>query len=391
MRVPAGAGRRQAQDWRVPLLDLRLEEEDIDAVAETLRSGWLSMGPRTEELEGAFASYTGARHSIAVSSGTAALHLAYLAAGIGPGDTVVMPSLTFVATANAVSYVGAAPAFAEIKSLTEPWLAPPAAEAALDQGASAIVTMAYGGHLGETRALAELAARRGVPLIEDAAHACGSRAGGWHAGTFGVTAAFSFFSNKNLGIGEGGAVITDDQQAADRIRRLRTHGMSSSSWDRHRGAGSGYEVVELGYNYRLDEARAALALGRLRRLEEENRRRGEIDAAYRRSFEGLAGITVTAPPPAGVSSSHHLFTVVLDEGIDRDEFRRLLAEQGVETSVHYPPVHLLGVHARNGLRLPLTEAYASRTVSLPIFPHMEDWQQELVIEAVAGALGRLLG
>jgi dTDP-4-amino-4,6-dideoxygalactose transaminase len=349
------------------------------------------MGPRTEELESALAGYTGARHSIAVSSGTAALHLAYLAAGIGPGDRVAMPSLTFVATANAASYTGAAPAFGEIKSLAEPWLDPVAAEAALEQGASAIVTVAYGGHLGETEALAGLAARRGVPLIEDAAHACGSRAGGRHAGTFGTAAALSFFSNKNLGIGEGGAVITDDQEAADRVRRLRTHGMSSSSWDRHRRPGGGYEVVELGFNYRLDEGRAALALRRLQRLEEENRQRREIDAAYRRSLEGLAGVTVTAPVPAGASSSHHLFTIVLDEAIERDRFRRLLAEQGVETSVHYPPVHLLGVHARDGARLPLTEAYASRTVSLPIFPHMEDWQQELVIEAVAGAPGRLLG
>ena len=264
--------------WQVPLADVVVSEQDIAEVAETYRSGWLSMGPRTEELERAFAEYVGVEHAFAVANGTAALHLSYLACGIGTGDRVLVPSLTFVATINAIMYTGAEPVFVDISGVTRPWLDAGAVEAAIDDRTRAIVSMSYGGHPGAIEELARIAAEHGLPLIEDAAHAAGSRVGRRHLGTFGAAGAFSFFSNKNLAVGEGGMVITNDEDIGRRTRLLRSHGMTSLTWDRHRGHASTYDVVELGFNYRIDEPRAALALSRLRRLDEENERRAAITA-----------------------------------------------------------------------------------------------------------------
>jgi dTDP-4-amino-4,6-dideoxygalactose transaminase len=344
------------------------------------------MGPRTESLEEAFAAYTGAPHAFAAANGTAALHLICAAAGLGPGDEVVVPSLTFVASANAIAYTGARPVFAEIAGPTEPWLSAAAAERAIGERTKAIMTVAYGGHPGETEALAALAADRGLILLEDAAHATGSRLVGRHLGTFGAAAAFSFFSNKNLGIGEGGMVVCADDELAARIRLLRSHGMTTLTWDRHRGHASGYDVVALGFNYRIDEPRAALAERKLARLDEENARRGELDARYRRAIEGIDGITPALPPVGGAQLAHHLFTVVADAGVDRERVRESLRERGVQTSVHYPPVHRFSIYAEPSYDLPLTDGYAAATITLPLFAHMTEDQQDLVTDSLAAAV-----
>jgi dTDP-4-amino-4,6-dideoxygalactose transaminase len=378
--------------WQVPLADVVIAEEDLAAVVDTYRSGWLSMGPRTEELEAAFAAYTGARHALAVANGTAALHLACLAAGLGPGDEVVVPSLTFVATVNAIAYTGATPVFAEIASLTEPWLSAAAAEAAVTKRTRAVMHMTYGGHAGEVQALRALCDQRGLTLLEDAAHAAGSRLDERHLGTFGAAGAFSLFSNKNLAVGEGGLVTTDDDELAAQMRLLRSHGMTTLTWDRHRGHATGYDVVALGFNYRLDEPRATLATRRLARLDTENEARRRLDERYRAAL-GELGVTCALAPVEGLRSAHHLFTIVLDEGADRDAFRAALADRGVQTSVHYPPVHGFSIHAAaaRGAELPLTDAYAARAVTLPLFPHMTDSQHDVVVEAVAAALGATAG
>jgi dTDP-4-amino-4,6-dideoxygalactose transaminase len=368
-------------DWTVPLADVRVPEDDIERVVATYRSGWLSMGPETEALEDAFALYTGASDAIAVANGTAALHLQCAAAGLGPGDEVIVPSLTFVATVNAVAYTGATPVFVDVVGLSAPWLSASACAAAIGPRTAAIVSMSYGGHHGEIESLTALAAERGLLLLEDAAHAAGSRLDGRHLGRFGRAGAFSLFSNKNLAVGEGGMVITDDPALARHIRLLRSHGMTTLTWDRHQGHAASYDVVELGYNYRIDEPRAALARARLARLDEENRHRCAIDSRYRYALEQLPGVTLTMQPTVRLQASHHLFTIVLDEAIDRDAFRQSLAQRGVQTSVHYPPAHHFSIYHGNH-DLPLTDAYAKRTVSLPMFAHMTSDQQQLVIDAV---------
>ena len=353
---------------------------------EAYRSGWIAMGPRTAELEENFREYAGVSEAVAVSSCTAALQLACLAVGLGPGDSAIVPSLTFAATANAVTHTGASPRFADIRGLAQPWLSVEAVADALEPSTKAIVTVAYGGHLGETEALAELADSRGIALIEDAAHASGSWVGGRHAGTLGLAGALSFSASKNIGIGEGGMLLTGSREVAERARILRWHGVSASLWERHRAAASSYEIVDAGFNYRIDDPRAALVSARLRRLDADNARRAELDSAYREALAGEAGLTPTAPPPKGERASHCLFTVVLDSGIDRDAFRLSLADRGVQTSMHFPPLHLSRVYSGHRFNLPLTEEYGRRAVTLPIFPQMEEWQQELVIDATREAL-----
>lgn len=374
--------------WKVPLADVKLSADDIEAVVETYRSGWLSMGPETEGLERAFAEYSGASHALAVANGTAALHLICAAAGLGPGDEVVVPSLTFVATVNAVAYTGAQPVFADISALEEPWMSPDACEAAIGGRTAAIMAMTYGGYDAEIEALRTLAERRGLILFEDAAHGLGSRLDGRHLGTFGTAAAFSLFSNKNLAVGEGGMIVSDDSGMMERMRLLRSHGMTTLTWDRHRGHAASYDVIALGYNYRIDEPRAALGRARLARLDAENAARRWLDARYRDLLADVDGVTPTVAPPHRLQSSHHLFTVVLDEALDREAFRSEVAARGVQTSVHYPPVHQFSIYQDGAPELPLTDAYAARTVSLPMFAHMTEDQQDLVVGAVTAAAGK---
>ena len=366
--------------WQVPLADVVVPEDDIAVVADVYRSGWLSMGPRTADLERALVDYTGAPHALAVTNGTAALHLICLAIGLRPGDEAIVPSLTFVASVNAIAYTGATPVFADIASLHEPWLSTAAVEAAITPRTKAIMSMAYGGHPGEIEALRELADARGLVLLEDAAHAIGMRHGGRHMGTFGAAGAFSFFSNKNLAAGEGGAIVTSDDALAERMRLLRSHGMTTLTWDRHRGHAAGYDVVALGFNYRIDEARAALLTARLARLDAENDSRRDLDIRYREKLAAIDGVTPTAAP------AHHIFTVVLDPDRDRDAVRQALHDRGVQTSLHYPPAHRFSIYAAGVPELPLTDAYAARAITLPLFATMTEVQQDLVIDALAAAL-----
>jgi dTDP-4-amino-4,6-dideoxygalactose transaminase len=373
-------------DWQVPLSAVRLTEADIEAANEVYRSGWLSMGPRTEELERAFAEYTGSGHCLAVSSCTAGLHLAMLGAGLGPGDEAVVPSITFVASANAVAYTGAKPAFAEIAAVDRPWLSPETAERAITPDTKAIVGVSYGGHPGEIEGLRELAEDRGLALIEDAAHGSGSWLGDRHLGTFGLAGAISFSAGKNLGVGEGGMLLTDDDELAERARLTRWHGVTRSIWERHQASTDSYDVVGLGFNYRIDDARAALARSRLSRLDDDNRRRAAIDSTYRDELDDLGGLSMLAAPPDSARVSHSMFVVVVDDGVDRDAFRDSLARSGIQTSVHFSPVHRFELYAGSGGELPIADAFAARAVSLPMFPEMEEGQQALVVEAVRKAL-----
>jgi dTDP-4-amino-4,6-dideoxygalactose transaminase len=374
-------------DWQVPLSAARLTEADIEAAVDVYRSGWLSMGPRTQELESAFAEYTGVGHCLAVNSCTAGLHLAMSGAGLGPGDEAIVPTITFVASANAVAYTGARPVFAEIAAVDRPWLSAETAERALTPDTKAIVAVSYGGHPGEIKALRRLAEDRGLALIEDAAHCSGSWLGDRHLGTFGLAGAISFSAGKNLGVGEGGVLLTDDDELAERARLMRWHGVTRSIWERHQASTESYDVSGLGFNYRIDDARAALAHSRLRRLDEDNRRRAALASVYRDQIGELDGLSLLAAPPESARISNSMFVVVLDEGVDRDAFRGSLAESGIQTSVHFSPVHRFELYARSGAELPVADAFAARTVSLPMFAEMEEGQQALVIEAIRKALG----
>lgn len=376
-------------DWLVPLSDVRFTAAEVDTVAAVYRSGWLSQGPNVAEFERAFAAFVGAAHAVAVASGTAALHLSLVAGGVGPGDEVVLPSLTFAATAATVLQAGARPVFAELRGPDRPWLSSTAAEAAIGPSSRAIINVAYGGHPGEATALRGLADARGLMLIEDAAHGLGACVGDRSVGTIGHVGAFSFFANKNLHLGEGGMLVTDDPELARRARLLRSHGLSSDTWARHRGGEAGYDVIEPGFNYRLDEPRAALGSLLLGRLSEDNRGRELLAAGYAEALARTDAVTPAIDAAPGMRCAWHIYPVLLDPDLDRAAFRDRLAAAGVQTSIHYPPLHLTAAFAHPGTpSLPMTEAYARRTVTLPLFAHMTAAQQSLVVGAVTRALTR---
>ena len=331
---------------------------------------------------------TDTTHALAVANGTAALHLALLAAGCGPGDEVILPSLNFVAAANVVGHTGATPVFCDVVGVDDLNLDPVDLEAAVTPATKAVLVLHYGGFPCDIAAVRELARKRGLIVIEDAAHAPGASLHGEPCGSMGHVGCFSFFSNKNLPVGEGGMIVTDDDDLAERLRLLRSHGMTTLTWEKHRGHAASYDVVERGYNYRLDEIRAAMGLHQLGRLPEENAQRRAIAAVYR---ERLADVDdITMPFGAirdGTTSAQHL-AVALVPAERRDDVRQALSERRIQTSVHYPPIHQFSYYRELGLRRPLpqTEAVAPRIITLPLFGHMTHEQVDLVVDTLREAL-----
>ena len=373
--------------WRVPLSDLDYGLEESNAAREVLESRWLTMGGVTERFERAFADYLGVDHAIAVSNATAALHLANLALGIGPGDEVIVPSLTFVATANAVKYTGATPVFADISGEEDLSISPASIEAAITSRTKAITVMHYGGYMCDMPTILALAREHGLAVIEDAAHAPGAELAGKKAGTWGEVGCFSFFSNKNLVTGEGGMIVTNRRDLAEKIRLVRSHGMTSLTWDRHRGHAHSYDVVTLGFNYRIDELRSALGLAQLEKLEENNGRRRSLSERYRSHLCKLEYLSLPYGSHPGASAAH-LFPILLNTDLDRRGFIEAIHARGVQTSIHYPPVHQFTYYRQDGnsAHLPITEEMARREVTLPLYPTMSDKQLELVITAVESEL-----
>jgi dTDP-4-amino-4,6-dideoxygalactose transaminase len=347
------------------------------------------MGPRVAELEAEFAALCNVRNAMAVANGTAALHLALLAVECGPGDEVVLPSLNFVAAANTIVHTGASPVFCDIRGDGDLNLDPADLEAAVGPATKAIVVLHYGGFPCDMDAVLEIAARHDLVVIEDAAHAPGASWNGRACGSLGRIGCFSFFSNKNLPIGEGGMVVTDDDELAARVRLLRSHGMTTLTWDRHRGHASTYDVVTEGFNYRLDELRAAIGLVQLRRLSEANASRRRIAGRYLDALHGVLGIEIPfRSPEARAASSHHLAVALMPGAVDRDAVRARLADQRIQTSLHYPPIHRFSTYAERGAarQLPRTDVAASRLVTLPLFPHLRDDQVDAVVDGLLAAV-----
>ncbi len=373
-------------DWRVPLADLDLGEEEDRAVLDVLHSRWLTMGSVTQAFESEFSSFVGSKHALAVTNATTALHLACLAVGVRPGDQVIAPSLTFVATTNVALYAGATVRFADICSPMDLTLAPDDVERKITSRTRAIIVMHYGGFPSRMNEIMEIASRHHIAVIEDTAHAPGASLQGKMLGTWGDAGCFSFFSNKNLSTGEGGMLVTNRDDIAERVRLLRSHGMTSLTWDRHQGHAHSYDVVDLGYNYRIDEIRSALGRVQLRKLEKNNARRKAIAELYRK---GLAGTGVDLPFSEAVGeSSHHLFPILLPPDADRAGFIENMRLKGIQTSIHYPAIHQFSYYRLlyPQVSLPVTESVASREVTLPLFPGMTDGQVGAVLAAVRDSL-----
>jgi dTDP-4-amino-4,6-dideoxygalactose transaminase len=342
------------------------------------------MGPRTLAFERAFAAHVGVRHAVAVSSCTAALHLAYLAAGVGPGDEVVVPSYTFVATVAAVLHCGATPVFADIIGEEDLSLDPESVRLCLSMRTKAVTCVHFAGYAAPVDRLSELCVEHGVALIEDAAHAPSGTLHGRRLGAWGKAAAFSLFSNKVLAVGEGGLLLTDDDEVAQLARNLRSHAMTSDSWDRHSGHADTYDVTGLGFNYRIDEPRSALGLSRLGALEQDVTRRRRLTSMYRERLNGHAGLTMPFTDESVQDSCCYVMPILLRDGALRGEVRAVLRERhGVQTSIHFPPVHRFSAYReRYPVSLPRTEDASSREITIPLFAHMTDEQLERVVRAL---------
>ena len=373
-------------NWRVPLADLDYGESENQAVLSVLKGRWLSMGGVTQEFEERFAEFLGVKHALAVSNATVALHLACISLGIGVGDEIIVPSLTFVATANAVLYTGAEVRFADIQGPEDLTISVDSITRNISPRTKAIIVMHYGGYPCRMSEIKEVAAAHNLALIEDAAHAPGAAVEGRYLGTWGDVGCFSFFANKNLSTGEGGMLVTNRDDIAEKVRKLRSHGMTSLTWDRHHGHAYSYDVVDLGYNYRIDEIRSALGLVQLGKLELNNQRRGEISRRY---WKGLGGDGVGLPfAEYSGTSAYHLFPILLPKEVNRMNFMDRMKEAGVQTSIHYPPVHQFSYYATHypGVFLPQTEDIAAREVTLPLYPGMDEENIETVINAVHTSL-----
>ncbi len=373
-------------NWRVTLSDLNYGPEEEQAVLEVLHSRWLTMGSVTQKFERRFADFVGAKHAVAVSNATVALHLANLALGIGPGDEVIVPSLTFVATANAVLYTGAEVRFADILGPESLNMALTSIEAQITPRTKAIVVVHYAGYPCPMPAITALAEQHGLAIIEDAAHAPGASLQRRALGTWGDVGCFSFFSNKNLATGEGGMLVTNRDDVAAKVRLLRSHGMTTMTLDRHQGHAYSYDVVDLGYNYRIDELRSALGLVQLSKLPASNARRQAITEAYWQAFQGTdLGLPFQN---ASGESAHHIFPILLPERLERRAFIDRMRAAGIQTSIHYPPIHTFSYYRQRypSVALPVTEEIAAREVTLPLYPGMTDEMVALVVEAVLASI-----
>jgi len=374
-------------NWRIPLSDIDFDEAESLAVQSVLKSRWLTMGKVTQEFEAAFAAHVQAKHAIAVTNATAALHLACLALGLGPGDEVIVPSLTFVATANAVRYVGATPIFADIISSDDLNISPKAVESLVNARTRAIIVVHYAGYSCDMEAILSIAKQHNLFVIEDAAHAVGSELDGRPLGTWGDVGCFSFFSNKNMTTGEGGMMTTNNDDLAQKLNRLRSHGMTSLTWDRHKGHAYSYDVIDLGYNYRIDEIRAAIGLAQLSKVERNNERRRSLTQIYRDALQELAPqVAVPFQSHMGKTSAH-IMPILLPQETKRKEFIDSMKENGIQTSIHYPPIHTFTAYKDTmSWDLSVTEDVAKREITLPLYPAMSNDDVVVVVSAIQASL-----
>jgi UDP-4-amino-4,6-dideoxy-N-acetyl-beta-L-altrosamine transaminase len=381
----------QESDITLPFLPYGKQEicdTDVKAVVEALCSGWLTTGPRVPEFEKAFAGWCGAGHGVAVNSGTAALHAAMRAIRLKPGEEVIVPAITFAASANAAIYEGGLPVFADLEPDT--LLIDPASVARnITAKTRAIVAVDYAGQPADYDALRTLAKNRNIALVADACHAPGATYKGRKTGTLADISCFSFHPVKHLTTCEGGMALTEDTEMAAHMRRFRNHGIDSDHRSREKNGTYAYDMRELGYNYRLPDVQCALGLAQLTRLSGWVAARQRIATSYEQALAGMTGVT-----PLKVHSdrthAYHLYVVKLAEGIDRDRVFARLRADGIGANVHYAPVHLHSFYRQRGYGegiAPVAEAVSKQLLTLPMFPAMATADVHRVVAALAKATG----
>jgi dTDP-4-amino-4,6-dideoxygalactose transaminase len=370
--------------WQVPLFALNYDDRELQAATEVIRSAWITMGEKTKAFESSFGTFVGdGALCTAVANGTAALHMALLAAGVGPGDETIVSSLTFVADINVVRLVGATPVLVDCTSYDDWNISPDGIAAAITPRTKAVLVVHYGGYACDMNAIIstvrDKSNGRRICLIEDAAHAPGADYKGRRCGTIGDIGCFSFFTNKNLSIGEGGMYVTRSEALHEKGRHLRSHGMTSLTLDRYKGRAISYDVIEPGLNYRMDEIRAAIGLVQLQKLPEGNRRRGELVKRYRELLAGVPFVSIPFSRYNFGTPSYHIFPVLLDRTVDRMKVISGLQENGIQSSIHYPAFQEFTAYRDAGLApTPIASDISRRELTLPLYPTMSLDQVELV-------------
>jgi len=369
---------------QVPLTIPYLSTSEEKALVEVLRSNWITMGELVERFETEFSSLHKVNYGVGVNSCTAALHLALASSGITTGDEVLVPSLTFAATANAVLYCNASPVFVDIESELSPLISLEDARSKLTPKTKAVVVMHYAGYSVNMKAWRQFADENDLLLFEDAAHA----PMGTNVGRYSDASTFSFYSNKNMTTAEGGMLLTDNESIATKARLMRSHGMTKSTLTRDRGHAFSYDIVELGYNYRMDELKAALGVVQLKQLPSWNKKRRTITDTYRQLLNNIPEISVpfnSQHPTVG-----HIMPILLPQKISRTALMAELRQQGVQTSIHYPPVHLFEYHRKRlgKITLSQTESFSSRELTLPLYPTLNEDDIAYVVDTLAIALAK---
>jgi dTDP-4-amino-4,6-dideoxygalactose transaminase len=391
-------------NWRITLSELELTEADKHAVRAALDSNWLTMGPRTQAFEQAFAEALDPAdppQCLAVSNCTVGLHLALAALDVGPGDEVIAPSLTFVASVNAALYTGATAVLADVTGEADLTLSVDDVLRKITPRTRALVPVHYAGQPCDMARLLPECARRGIAVVEDAAHApladCLIDGQERALGTVGTIGAYSFFSNKNLATGEGGMVATRDAGVLEKLRPLRSHGMTTLTLDRHKGHAFSYDVVAPGFNYRIDEIRAALGVSQLLRLPDNNRKRGLVVAAYHERLRAAIpelGLPFADRLPQG-RTAWHILPVVLPADVARSRVQEAMKAAGIQTSVHYPPVHTFTWHRQSDQvradGLAVTDRVAPRLLTLPLYPSLHEDDIDLVVSELQAAVAAARG
>lgn len=362
-------------------------DADVKAVVEALVSGWLTTGPRVSEFEQAFAAYCGAGQGVAVNSGTAALHCAMRALRLQPGDEVIVPAITFAATANAAAYEGATPVFADVETDTL-LIDAKSVAARITPKTRAIVAVDYAGQPADYDALRAIAQAHGLALVADACHSPGATYKGRKTGTLAAISCFSFHPVKHLTTCEGGMAVTDDAALAAHMRRFRNHGIDSDHRSREKAGAHAYDMAELGFNYRLPDVQCALGLAQLSRLDGWVAKRQQIAGWYGQALAGVGGVT---PLTARADRTHayHLYVVALDATLDRDAVFARLRAAGIGANVHYAPVHLHSYYRGRGYSpglAPVAESISQHILTLPMFPAMAQSDVQRVADALARAI-----
>lgn len=373
--------------YKIPLFDLNLGEEEIDAVVNTIKSNWISTGPKCQEFEELFSVMLEVNHAVTLANCTCALHLACIVLGIKGADEVICPSLTFAASVNCIRYVGATPVFCDIKGPEHINIDASQIENLITPKTKAIMVVHMAGFPADMDMIMAIAQKHNLRVIEDACHGPLSEYKGKKLGTIGDIGCFSFFSNKNISTGEGGMLVTNDENIANRVRSLRSHGMTTMSYQRATGHATSYDIVELGYNYRMDDLRASIGVAQLHHLKEDLIKRAKVRSFYLEALKDVDQVIVPYADNIEFVSNYIMPIVLKNSTIEnRDRIREELHSKGIQTSIHYPAIHKFSIYQNYQANLPNTEYVCNNEITLPMYSKLTEQNVKFIVESLNAAL-----